>query len=80
MITEAARQQSGATIKHNPDELRRQKEERITEAKKRRKSKKLLQDLENQQQIAAIKSKTISSEEFFESKDEMAEQYRQIIL
>jgi hypothetical protein len=41
-ISEAARLQSGATIKHDPEINRKLREERIAEAKKRRRSKKLL--------------------------------------
>ena len=42
-ISEAARNQSGSTAKVNQEELRKQKEERIAEAKRRRREKKRLE-------------------------------------
>jgi hypothetical protein len=72
LISEAARQQSGAITKQDPEELRRQKEERIAEAKRLRRERKRLQKLEEEEQLTALRNRSISSEEFFDSKDEMA--------
>ena len=81
MISEAAKNQSGGALKQDPEKLKREKDERIAEAKRRRREKKRLQKLEEQEEYerSLMQSRSISSEEFFESKDEMAEQYKQLI-
>lgn len=76
MISEAARNQSGGFAKQDPQELKKQKEERIAEAKRRRREKKRMEMKEFKEEMAAITDRSISSEEFFDSKDEMAAQYR----
>ena len=82
VISDAARAQSGGLLKQDPDELRRQKEERITEAKRIRRERRRLEKQKQDEldQIEGTHKKRISSEEYFSSKNDMIQQTKHNIV
>jgi len=76
VISEQARQQKGGLAQQDLQELRRQKEERIAEAKRIRRERKRLykQQQDELDELQGKNRKSISSEEYFSSKNDMVQQ------